>query len=253
MPRFFQIPDWYLCCFHHCVPIPSCPNVYIGVSAAASCRVRLISVLSPIPVTRVAFAAASTALTRVSRRCFSRPRAESRRPTRRDSKTSSPVVAAEEELWSGHAKFVRLFGGGDSAYLWINGDQEAALFGELVQHITAPAYAALVAPAARVAAAQARMIIAEVAAVDRHVEPLTRWCALHPGKGGAPAHYRERVRETVKAAKLRVEDLEEDVRQLETFCDTAGVPTEKREKVAEALGATCFLLEKISMHTSLWV
>ena len=98
MPRFFQIPDWYLCCFHHCVPIPSCPNVYIGVSAAASCRVRLIAVLSPIPVTRVAFAAASTALTRVSRRCFSRPRAESRRPTRRDSKTSSPVVAAEEEL-----------------------------------------------------------------------------------------------------------------------------------------------------------
>ena len=163
-------------------------------------------------------------------------------------------AAAEEELWSGYAKFVRKCGGGDGAYLWINGDQEAALFGEFVQHVMAPAYAALVAPAARVVAAQARMILADIAAVNRNVEPLTRWCALYPGRGGAPPGlYRERVRAMMRAAKLRVEDLREDVRQLETFCDTAGVPVAQREKVAEALGAACFLDEKISMHTSLWV
>ena len=133
-------------------------------------------------------------------------------------------AAAEEELWSGHAKFVRKCGGGDGAYLWINGDQEAALFGEFVDRVMGQAHAALVTPAARVAAAQARMILAEIAAVDRNVDPLTRWCALFPGKGGAPPRFRDRVREMVKVARLRVEDLEEDVRRLETFCATAGVP-----------------------------
>jgi hypothetical protein len=38
---------------------------------------------------------------------------------------------------------------------------------------------------------------------------------LFPGKGGAPPGYRDRVRAMAKAARLRVGDLEEDVRQLE--------------------------------------
>jgi hypothetical protein len=39
----------------------------------------------------------------------------------------------------------------------------------------APARAALMPPAARVAAAQTAMILAEADAIDRSMDPLTRW------------------------------------------------------------------------------
>lgn len=163
------------------------------------------------------------------------------------------IAAAEEELWAGHNKFVCKCGGGEGAYLWVNGDQEAALFREFVERVVGPARGELVAPAARIAAAQSRMILAEVAAVDRSVDPLVRWCALFPKRGGAPPRHRDRVRAMVEAARLRAGDLEEDARQLEAFSAAAGVPPPRREGLSEAIGAAAYLGDKLDLHTSLLV
>jgi|AntAceMinimDraft_1070359.scaffolds.fasta_scaffold18351_2 hypothetical protein len=132
-------------------------------------------------------------------------------------------AAAEEELWAGHGKFVRKCGGGEGAYLWINGEQEEGLFAEFVDHVMAPARAALVPPAARIAAAQTRMILAEVDAIERSMDPLTWWSALFPGLGGAPPKVRDRVRKTLQAARVRVRDLEADTQQLRVWGATAGL------------------------------
>jgi hypothetical protein len=111
-----------------------------------------------------------------------------------------------------------------------------------VDHVLGPARRALVAPAARVAAAQARLILAEVEAVDRATDPVTAWCALH-GIGAVPPHVVERVAGAVAAARRRAADLQQDVRALAGFCATAGVPPTPR--LQEAHGALSFLMDTL--------
>ena len=159
-------------------------------------------------------------------------------------------AAAEEVLWAGHRKFLRKCGG-EGTNLWVSGEHESALFAEFVDHIIAPARAVLVPPAERIAAAQLRMILAEATAIDRGIEPLARWCAMFPRRRGAPRRFRDRVRAMIEAARTRVRDLREDMKQLRLFCDTAGL-SEAPPEFDETLGAVCFLGEKLDIHTTLW-